>query len=402
MADANPLNKSLPAEVVSRRRPQIKKVVEGKSADEVEVELRAALANKPEARIKWLTRACEMAKNGRASSRDLFDIISNKKFTAGLPFKVGRIICSIAQENAMLFSDKQRRYMQSNEWILNAKYGADDNDVRDDEERGADDVSSRLRGQRVTNNARDDDDSDDEVPEPKEPRSTTKVDWKDPRGEELARREALERRLAAEERERRLKREQKKRQETEEVEDFTTRLLDKQPQKKQKCEEEVDAVDNILERLTQRQQPAEQPEPVSRRRQRRRRTSQSRSASAPAAEARPGRGRRRNGLSRSRSISVQLDARYMSPSPQRRRYGARGDSRDRGGNGARSGGNVSFEEALRRRMAQRDSEFDSSRIPVTWTRDDMRSGRHLQNRSKWGEDDKKIKDLMKTRIDQRR
>merc|ERR1719272_1859898 len=61
--------------------------------------------------MRWLQKACEMAKIGRASSRELFDIISNKKFTAGLPMKVGRKMCTIAHENATLFSEKQQRYM---------------------------------------------------------------------------------------------------------------------------------------------------------------------------------------------------------------------------------------------------------------------------------------------------
>ena len=42
----------------------------------------------------------------------------------------------------------------------------------------------------------------------------------------------------------------------------------------------------------------------------------------------------------------------------------RSRSRDRAGGGGGGGGGVSFEEALRRRMQQRDSEMETSR---TWT-----------------------------------
>jgi len=44
--DANPLNRRLPAEVVSRRRREVKKTDE-KNIDEVRVDLKTALLSKP-------------------------------------------------------------------------------------------------------------------------------------------------------------------------------------------------------------------------------------------------------------------------------------------------------------------------------------------------------------------
>lgn len=68
--------------------------------------------------------------------------------------------------------------------------------------------------------------------------------------------------------------------------------------------------------------------------------------------------RRHRHLSRSKSIS----AASVTSSDDRKRRKKRKGSRSRGARGAGSG--VSFEEALRRRMQQRDSEMETSRMPV--------------------------------------
>mmetsp|Transcript_148117 Transcript_148117/g.261189 ORF Transcript_148117/g.261189 Transcript_148117/m.261189 type:complete len:462 (+) Transcript_148117:156-1541(+) len=451
MADANPLNNSLPAEVVLRRRPPAVRKVD---TDEVEVDLKVALACKPEARIKWITKACAMAKSGRASSRDLFDIIANKRFTAGLPFKIGRRIASIAHENRMLFSERQQRYMQSSEWILNAKYGLDVAETRHDEDSDDDDecdavsaslqhqntnladkksnedgdgiearmsvvrldrkriwedaLENRRRGEGRERRARWEERRNDLEVNPKDDRedSVRREDLErrfaeggpgqqlrsqersrvaDEAAEDLteedqqARREALEKRLAAEERERQLRREQRKRQAEDATNVFSAAFGEAQQMKKQQLEEEVDSSLQMLERLTQRQQPPEEA-PPPRRRRRRRHDSRSRSnplrlienaASRPDyATGRPdyaaGRRRRRRAMSRSRSISVQ--AASMSPSPTSTRF--------------KAAPGETFEEALARRMSQRDAEMDSARIPVTWKREEMRRGMHMPIRAK--------------------
>lgn len=115
-SDANPLHRRLPAEVVSRRRNEQKAKVETKDkTDEVIVDLKTAITLKPEARTKWLSKACTMVEQGKAKSTDLYDIITNRKFSGGLPDRVGRKLASILKESLSIFSDKQQRYLNSTE-----------------------------------------------------------------------------------------------------------------------------------------------------------------------------------------------------------------------------------------------------------------------------------------------
>lgn len=118
--DANPLNRRLPAEVVTRKRPALPKKVEEKPPDEVEVDLKVALALKSDARIKWLGKACNMAQEGRADTTDLYDIVANKKFAAGVHPKVGRKIRDVVRDIMSVFSDKQQRHLKSDDWLFNS------------------------------------------------------------------------------------------------------------------------------------------------------------------------------------------------------------------------------------------------------------------------------------------
>ncbi|CAE8606190.1 unnamed protein product, partial [Polarella glacialis] len=52
--------------VISRRRPEPKKTKE--VLDEVTVDLKSAILLKPDARPKWLSKACSMVMQGKASS----------------------------------------------------------------------------------------------------------------------------------------------------------------------------------------------------------------------------------------------------------------------------------------------------------------------------------------------
>jgi len=105
--DANPLNRRLPAEVVTRQRRVDKKPVQEKLTEEVQVDLRTALSLRPDARQKWLSRAFKMAEEGKASKTDLFDILASRKFTTDIHPKVGRKLFATVLENANIFSDKQ-------------------------------------------------------------------------------------------------------------------------------------------------------------------------------------------------------------------------------------------------------------------------------------------------------
>lgn len=56
-----------------------------------------------------------MVEQGKAKPTDLYDIITNRKFSGGLPDRVGRKLASILKESLSIFSDKQQRYLNSTE-----------------------------------------------------------------------------------------------------------------------------------------------------------------------------------------------------------------------------------------------------------------------------------------------
>lgn len=114
------MNRRLPAEVVARRRPNKAPKVEEqpKPVEEVEVELKAALAIKPDARLKWLKKAFRMVEEGYATASDLYSVVASRKFAAGLPARVGRKLKEILHGNLDIFSDKQRRFLKSRECPL--------------------------------------------------------------------------------------------------------------------------------------------------------------------------------------------------------------------------------------------------------------------------------------------
>lgn len=121
VGDANPLHRRIPGEVVSRRARVVKKAAPEKEPDEVAVDLKVAVALKPEQRLKWLTKACNMVTDGLVSSTELYDIIVNRKFVAGMPERVVRKISAVIEEGIEMFSDKQQRYLTSNECPIMAR-----------------------------------------------------------------------------------------------------------------------------------------------------------------------------------------------------------------------------------------------------------------------------------------
>lgn len=122
VGDANPLHRRIPGEVVSRRQPRVvKKPVAEKEPEEVIVDLKAAIALKPEQRLKWLTKACKMMTDDLTSSTELFDIVVSRKFVAGMPERVVRKISAVLEDNMEAFSDKQRRYLASTECPIVAR-----------------------------------------------------------------------------------------------------------------------------------------------------------------------------------------------------------------------------------------------------------------------------------------
>mmetsp|Transcript_10561 Transcript_10561/g.23783 ORF Transcript_10561/g.23783 Transcript_10561/m.23783 type:complete len:358 (-) Transcript_10561:69-1142(-) len=135
-SDCNPMHRRIPAEVVSRRPRVVKKVVqeEEKETDEVRVDMKAAAVLKPDARPKWLIKACKMVAESRASPTELYNIVVSRKFGAGLPERIGRKLGLIIRDNLELFSDKQQRFLTSSEFTLIARLVSADGEGAGDAE----------------------------------------------------------------------------------------------------------------------------------------------------------------------------------------------------------------------------------------------------------------------------
>lgn len=108
--DCNPLNRRVPAEVVSRRHRPEKQVPEADAP--LETERAQVLLLKPEHRVKWLVKAFTKNQEGKVTITVLYDIISHTKFGVGASDKVGRHMFKIVRSNLSLFSQKQQRYLE--------------------------------------------------------------------------------------------------------------------------------------------------------------------------------------------------------------------------------------------------------------------------------------------------
>mmetsp|Transcript_114720 Transcript_114720/g.335450 ORF Transcript_114720/g.335450 Transcript_114720/m.335450 type:complete len:394 (+) Transcript_114720:59-1240(+) len=143
--DANPLNRRLPAEVVTRRRPNARAPrVEERVQEEVDLDLKAVLVLKPEARPKWLAKACKAADEGRASAPELYNIVSSRKFVAGLPTRISKKLATLVREHLELFSDKQQRYLDSMYSPLAASRPAETGARDGHSEEEVDDAAARM------------------------------------------------------------------------------------------------------------------------------------------------------------------------------------------------------------------------------------------------------------------
>mmetsp|Transcript_54060 Transcript_54060/g.167798 ORF Transcript_54060/g.167798 Transcript_54060/m.167798 type:complete len:379 (+) Transcript_54060:56-1192(+) len=143
--DANPLNRRLPAEVVARRRPKERgQKVEERVPEDVELDLKVVLTLKPEARLKWLVKAFRMAEEGRAFGGELYNIVSARKFVAGVPSRIGRKLAALVRENLDTFSEKQQRYLKSRECPLNASYPREPEARKDNSEDEGGDAAARM------------------------------------------------------------------------------------------------------------------------------------------------------------------------------------------------------------------------------------------------------------------
>jgi len=126
-SDANPMHRRIPAEIVSRRTHVPRKLApqeKERENEDVVVDLKAAIALKPETRPRWLGRACKMVSEDRASSTELYNIIVSRKFSSGIPDRVARRLIAVIEESVELFSDKQQRYLLSSDCPLMVQRGS--------------------------------------------------------------------------------------------------------------------------------------------------------------------------------------------------------------------------------------------------------------------------------------
>lgn len=107
--DANPLNRRLPAEVVSRRRKVEKKE---KEETPLTVDRGQVMAMKPEQRVKWLLKVIQGCQEGRITPNTIYDVVAHTKFGSDVPPKVGLRMYRLVRSNLSLFSSKQQRYLE--------------------------------------------------------------------------------------------------------------------------------------------------------------------------------------------------------------------------------------------------------------------------------------------------
>eukprot|EP00811_Abedinium_folium_P002175 NODE_11994_length_1253_cov_1.762877.p1 GENE.NODE_11994_length_1253_cov_1.762877~~NODE_11994_length_1253_cov_1.762877.p1 ORF type:complete len:357 (-),score=104.20 NODE_11994_length_1253_cov_1.762877:181-1251(-) len=107
--DANPMNRSLPAEVVSRRR-RVER--EEKEETPLVTDRSQVLAMKPEQRAKWLSKVLQRGQEGKAPLNTVYDIVAHQKFASDLADGVGRRMYRILMQNLAIFSQRQQRFLE--------------------------------------------------------------------------------------------------------------------------------------------------------------------------------------------------------------------------------------------------------------------------------------------------
>lgn len=114
--DANPLNRRLPAEVITRqRKPEKKKQAE---KEDVPTDRTIVLALTPDQRMKWLSKALLKCQEGKMTNTIIYDIVTNKNFTTDVVEKIGVKMFRAVRANLPLFSQKQQRFLQDDECRL--------------------------------------------------------------------------------------------------------------------------------------------------------------------------------------------------------------------------------------------------------------------------------------------
>lgn len=113
----------LPAEVITRRKRKVNKEEEVKKEEEyVSMEWDDIFPKKPIDRLRWLFKACKAAKEGRIKPNPLFNIIAHRRFIEGLKGSIATDCLNLIRGHIHLFSAKQQKQVQSDNFELYRKF----------------------------------------------------------------------------------------------------------------------------------------------------------------------------------------------------------------------------------------------------------------------------------------
>eukprot|EP00930_Biecheleria_cincta_P092022 TRINITY_DN81777_c0_g1_i2.p1 TRINITY_DN81777_c0_g1~~TRINITY_DN81777_c0_g1_i2.p1 ORF type:complete len:497 (-),score=138.03 TRINITY_DN81777_c0_g1_i2:51-1541(-) len=128
--DANPMNRRLPAEIVSRRQHAVKPKAASEKEDvpstSLVTDLKQVLGMKVDSRAKWLAKALQQAhpQDGRLSPKTIYDIIAHSRFASDVGMKAGKRMYRLLHANFGLFSSKQQKFLEK-ECTLAKQFAAD-------------------------------------------------------------------------------------------------------------------------------------------------------------------------------------------------------------------------------------------------------------------------------------
>ncbi|CAE7723631.1 nhp2l1 [Symbiodinium sp. CCMP2456] len=119
--DANPMNRRLPAEVVTRKKQTTKKE-EKEESSALQVDPKQVHGMKPEHRMKWLAKALQKCQEGKAEKTAIYDIMTHAKFSHDCSSKLGAKMYRLVRAHAVLFSQKQQKFLEGGDYPLHKLY----------------------------------------------------------------------------------------------------------------------------------------------------------------------------------------------------------------------------------------------------------------------------------------
>jgi len=114
--DANPMNRRLPAEVVTRKKQNKKD--EKEETNTLPVDPKQVHGMKPDHRLKWLTKALQKCQEGKVEKTVIFDIMTHAKFCHDCSSKLGGKMYRLVRAHADLFSQKQKKFLEGGDCAM--------------------------------------------------------------------------------------------------------------------------------------------------------------------------------------------------------------------------------------------------------------------------------------------